>query len=147
MDAKTAGSSATLRWVLFFIMLAAVAAWAARSVLLRGRQMRPADTPAVAFRDIPSGRSAKAVVLLNRVDHGKLSGTMLQRESETMYRRPAEPSPVDAELTSETAVVMGTAQDIAPGAVVQVAGTMDSRHVLQTRQIVILTGYVRVERQ
>jgi hypothetical protein len=147
MHTKTAGRSATLRGVLFFIVLAVVAGWAAWSVVVLGRQMRPADTPAVAFRALPSGQSAKAVVFLSRVDHGKLSGTLLQPESDTVYRRPAEATQVDAEMTPDTAVVMGVPQDIAPGAVVQLAGTLDGRHVLQTRQIVILTRDVRVERQ
>jgi hypothetical protein len=39
---------------------------------------------------------------------------------------------------------MGKLQDIVPGGVVQLAGTMDANHVLHLSQIVILTGYVQV---
>jgi hypothetical protein len=149
MQAQTAYSSATSRWVLFFIALATVAGWAAWSVLARARQMRPAAMPPSAFSAMPAGQSAEAVVFLNGVDHGKLSGTLLQRESDTLYRGPSDQvgSEVEAELTADAAVVMGRPQDIVAGAVVQVAGALDGRHVLHTTRVVILTGYVRVEKE
>jgi hypothetical protein len=42
---------------------------------------------------------------------------------------------------------MGKPQDIAVGAVIQLGGTIDANHVLQTNQVVILTGYVRVSQK
>jgi len=39
---------------------------------------------------------------------------------------------------------MGKAEDIVPGAIVQISGTLDANHALQTNQIVILTGYVHL---
>lgn len=149
MQVKAVGRPAILAWVLFFIVLVVVAGWVAWSVLVRARHMRTADTPAVAISAMPPGQSAKAVVLLNRVDHAKLSGTLLQRESDTVYQRSAgqASSQVDALLTPYTAVVMGRPQDITAGAVVQVAGNLDGSHVLHTKQVVILTGCVRVEEE
>jgi hypothetical protein len=47
-------------------------------------------------------------------------------------------------LSGDTAVAMGGAADIKRGAVVQVAGAMDSAHTLHATQIVILSGYVRI---
>jgi hypothetical protein len=38
-------------------------------------------------------------------------------------------------------------KDIAVGAVVQLAGVLDADRVLQTNQVVILTGYVRLSQK
>ena len=149
MQAQTAHSSATSRWILFFIALATVAGWSAWSVFARARQMRPAAMPPSAFSARPAGQSSKAVVFLNKVDDGKLNGALLQRETDTLYRRPADRvgAEVSAELTPDTAVVMGKPQDIVADAVVQVAGTLDRRHVPHTSQVVILTGYVTLRKR
>ena len=39
---------------------------------------------------------------------------------------------------------MGRPQDIAAGAIVQLAGTLDKNRILRAKQVVILTGYVRL---
>jgi hypothetical protein len=84
-------------------------------------------------------------VRLESVKGNELKGTLLKRQSDTVYLLPSERTPpVIAVLTSDTSVVMGKPQDIAVGAVIQLGGTIDANHVLQTNQVVILTGYVRV---
>jgi hypothetical protein len=75
----------------------------------------------------------------------KLKGTLLERQNDTAYRVPIANGPtLAAILTPETSVVMGGSQDIAAGAIVQLAGALDKDHVLRTKQVVILTGYVRL---
>jgi hypothetical protein len=135
----------SLKWIIFLAVLSAVAAWAVRGILVRPQQMSTADTTASAFASISSGSSAKAVVRLESVKGNELKGTLLKRQSDTVYLLPSERTPpVIAVLTSDTSVVMGKPQDIAVGAVIQLGGTIDANHVLQTNQVVILTGYVRV---
>jgi hypothetical protein len=135
----------SLKWIIFLAVLSAVAAWAVRGILVRAQQMSTADTTASAFASISSGSSAKAVVRLESVKGNELKGTLLKRQSDTVYLLPSERTPpVIAVLTSNTSVVMGKPQDIAVGAVIQLGGTIDANHVLQTNQVVILTGYVRV---
>jgi len=123
--------------------------WITRSVLVRARRMRPADSPTSVLRAMSTGQDIRAVVYVNSVADGKLSGTLLQRENDTVYRQPAADSgsELEAALTTKTVVVMGRPQDIVPGAVVQVAGILDHSHILHTNQIVILTGYLRVEQK
>lgn len=135
----------SLKWIIFLAVLASVAAWAIRGVLVRAQQMSTADTTASAFASISSGSSAKAVVRLESVKGNELKGTVLERQSNTVYLSPSEKTPpVIAVLTSDTSVVMGKPQDIAVGAVVQLGGTIGANHVLHTDQIVILTGHVLV---
>jgi hypothetical protein len=134
-----------LKWIIFLAVLAAVAVWAVRGVLVRAQQMSTADTTDSAFASISPGSSAKAVVRLESVKGNELKGTLLERQSDTVYLLPSERTPpVIAVLTSDTSVVMGKPQEIAAGVVVQLGGTIDANHVLQTNQVVILTGYVRV---
>lgn len=134
-----------LRWICFLVVLALASTWAVRDVLARAAQMRAADTPASSLYTMPAGSHTKLVVSLERVSGAKLEGTPLERLADTVYRRPVTKAPsIVAELTPETSVVMGKPQQIVAGAVVQLAGTVDRNHALQTTQIVILTDYVRV---
>ena len=115
---------------------------------MRAQQMSTADTSASTFESSPPGSSAKAVVRLDSVKGKELKGTLLEKQSYTVYLLPSERTPVViAVLTPNTSVVMGKPQDIAVGAVVQLAGTIYANHVLQTTQVVILTGYVSVSQK
>jgi hypothetical protein len=138
----------SLKWIIFLAVLASVAVWAIRGVLGRAQQMRTADTSALTFASISPGSSAKAVVRLESVSGKELRGTLLEKQGDTVYLWPSENTPtVIAVLTPDTSVVMGKPKDIAAGAVVQLAGVLDADHVLQTNQVVILTGYVRVSQK
>jgi hypothetical protein len=138
----------SLKWIIFLAVLAAVAVWAVHGVLVRAQQMSTAETTVSAFPSISPRSSAKAVVRLESVKGNELKGTLLERQSDTVYLLPSErTSLVIAVLTSDTSVVMGKPRDIAVGAVVQLGGTIDANHVLQTNQVVILTGYVRVSQK
>jgi hypothetical protein len=149
MQAQSAQTSVAFRWFLFFTALTTIAGGATWSILARARQMRTVEMAPSAFSAMPGGQSAKAVVFLIKVDGGKLSGILLQRKTDTVYRKPIDSvgSSISAELTPETAVVMGAPRDIVADAVVQLAGTLDASHVLHTTQVVVLTGYVRVENE
>jgi hypothetical protein len=138
----------SLKWIIFLAVLASVAVWAIRGVLGRAQQMSTADTSASTFASISPGSSAKAVVRLESVSGKELKGTLLEKQGDTVYLLPSESTPtVIAVLTPDTSVVMGKPKDIAVGAVVQLAGVLDADHVLQTNQVVILTGYVRLSQK
>jgi Kef-type K+ transport system membrane component KefB len=146
MDSQQIRISETwLKWIIFLTVLTAVAAWAVRGVLVRAQQMSAADTTASTFASISPGSSAKAVVRIDSVKGKELKAILLEKQSDTVYLLPSERTPaVNAVLTPDTSVVMGKPEQIVVGAVVQLAGTIDANHVLQTDQVVILTGYVRV---
>jgi hypothetical protein len=134
-----------VKWSSFLLLLAVVMVWAIRGVLLLADRMKTADTPASAFYGMTAGTQTKAVVLLDAVAGKELKGRLLKRETDTVYRQ-TNPigSAIDAILAPETSVVMGKPQDIVPGAIVQVSGTLDANHALETNQIVILTGYIHL---
>lgn len=111
--------------------------------LVRAERMKAADTPASVFATTAPGAHAKAVVRLDQVVRKNLKDTILERESDTVYRSPVGKSPTVAALTPETSVVMGEPEGIVAGAIVPLAGTLDNNHVLRTNQVAILTGYVR----
>jgi hypothetical protein len=144
-DRKPPFDSAILKWSIFLLVLAFVTVWAVRCVLERAGRMQTANTSASIFARTAPGSSAKAVIRLDQVVGDRLNGTLLERDSDTAYRVPIRSgTPVVAILTPETSVVMGRPQDIAAGAIVQLAGTLDKDRVLRAKQVVILTGYVRL---
>jgi hypothetical protein len=138
----------SLKWIIFLAVLASLAGWATRGVLVRAKQMSTADTSASTFASMSPGSSAKTVVRLESVKGKELKGILLEKQSDTVYLLPSErTSTVIAVLTADTQVVMGKPEDLTPGVVVQLAGILDADHVLQTKQIVILTGYVHLSQK
>jgi hypothetical protein len=145
-DSKAEGISQTLRWVLFLVLLAVAMGWAVRTALARAAMMKTADTPAERLQASAAGTGAKVVVRVDRIEGQALKATLLERVTDAVYRRPNGGGGVlSAVVGPETPVVMGNVEDIVPGAVVQLAGTLDSHHTLLASQVVIVTGYVRVE--
>ncbi len=144
-DRKPPLDSAVLKWTIFLLVLTIVMVGAVRGVLQRAGRMQTARTSASMFARTPPGSPARTVIRLDQVVGDHLRGTLLERENDTAYRVPIGlESTVAAILTPEASVVMGRPQDIAPGAVVQLAGTLDKDRVLHAKQVVILTGYVHV---
>ena len=80
---------AALMWLLFVAVIVTVTAWAVRGVLVRAARMNTVDTSASIFAATPLGSKTKAVVRLDRVDGKKLSGTLLEKQSETVYLVPS----------------------------------------------------------
>jgi len=134
-----------LKWSISLLFLAVVVVWGVGGVLERAWRMQTANTSAFAFATMTPGTQTKAVVQLDQVAGEKLKGILLERESDTLYRVAiGNGSTVAAILTAETSVVMGRPQDIAAGAIVQLAGALDQHRVLRAKQVVILTDYVRL---
>jgi hypothetical protein len=137
--------SPIVKWSLFSFLLVLTLAWSGRDVLSRAGKMKAADTSASAFFAMRAGSRTKAVVLLDTVTGRELKGKLLERETDTVYRKTsASASAIDAVLTPETSVVMGKAENIVSGAIVQISGIVDANHSLQANEIVILTGYVHL---
>ena len=134
-----------LRWIIFLTLLASVAISAIRGVLVRAKQMSTADTSASTFASISPGSPAKVVVRLESVKGKDLKGLLLEKQSDTVYLVPSDRKPtVTAVLSDDTSVVMGKPDEVTTAAIVQLGGIVDADHVLQTNQVVILTGYVHL---
>lgn len=74
---------------------------------------------------------------------GKITGKLLQKKTEEIYMRTA--AAVTVQSNRQTKIVMGKPADVHAGAVVHVTGTVQKDHVIAADQIVILTGYVKVQ--
>jgi hypothetical protein len=142
---KIPSYSPVLKWAGFLFLLALVMVWAVRGVLARAGRMKAANTSASVLTAIKPGTPTRIVARLDHVVGENLKGTLLEPESETVYRVPiGNGFAVAAIMTAETSVVMGKPEDIAKGAIVQLAGTLDKNRVLRAKQVVILTGYIRL---
>lgn len=137
----------TGRWILTFAVLASLSLAAA---IMVGRQsMRMSSAMAAsadqsAFAQLAPGSKTQAVVEITSLDaKGSAEGKLLDRESEELYKRTTVP--VGINFSDATPVVMGKLGDLQAGAVVHVKGTISDDHRITAEQIVILTGYVKVQ--
>ena len=134
------------RWILWtLVILIGIASVGAIGfdIYRRAGGMRAATATAASVLATQPGASVKAVVRLEgAAERNTYSAELLESSDGTEYR--ITPSHVRIALSGDTAVVMGGAADIKPGAVVQVAGSMDGAHTVHASQIVILSGFVHL---
>jgi len=96
------------------------------------------------FASTKPGTSVKLVLEVTTVDAaGEIQGKLLNPQDDTHYTRT--PTAVRIARDAGTAIVMGKASDVHPGAVIHVTGKFNADHRVQASQIVILTGYVHVK--
>src|SRR5215469_15177329 len=105
--------------------------------------MRTQAASSAEFEALRSEADAKVVIEITEAPQGRVRGKLLERQDETHYTRTGKE--VEATWDKKTAIVMGKADDIKPGAVVHVTGKLAADHGVEARQIVILTGYVQVK--
>jgi hypothetical protein len=92
----------------------------------------------------PAGSQAKFVLEIREASaDGKIIGNLLENKTEEIYARTT--TPVTVQSHEQTKIAMGKAADIHAGAVVHVTGTVQKDHSVEAGQIVILTGYVKVQ--
>jgi len=135
------------RWMLVFTVLAALSLAAALTVGRRSMRMSSAMAASAhptAFAELAPGSKTQAVVEITAVDaNGNAEGKLLDRESEDLYQRTR--TSVGIKFSDATPVVMGKLGDVHAGAVVHVKGTIGNDHRITAEQIVVLTGYVKVQ--
>lgn len=110
----------------------------------RSAAMTLTNTSATAYAGAVSGAPAELVIEALRVGaDGQLTGRLLEKHG-SGYRRTAVS--VAARMTAASVVVMGAAADIKPRAVLELSGRFDDDHRVRVARVVVLTGYVTVER-
>jgi hypothetical protein len=123
------------------IGLVLLAAW--RSMRMSG-DMSAAASASQDLEQAKPGTISKAVVEIGEVSSdGTIVGRILKPKSEEMYSRTT--ALVRVRSDSQTKIVMGKSSDAHAGAVIYITGRVQSDHSLEAQQIVILTGYVKVE--
>lgn len=132
-------------WVVLLTALALLAGLAMWRTADRAMKMKSATSAGPdQFAALKPGETTKVVLEVTySTSATNLQGKLLEKKTETVYRRTAEV--VEVAFDAKTPVVMGRAADLRPGAVIHVSGTVNASHVLEATQIVILTGYVQVD--
>jgi hypothetical protein len=131
-------------WIFVLMALAVLAFLAMRRDVGRAMKMRAESMAPGSVQKWKPGQQAKIVLELTAVHEGaRAQGRLLEKQTETQYRQT--PTLVRVAYDSATSVVMGKAADIRVGAAVRVTGTVQSDQTLKASQIVVLTGYVKVD--
>jgi hypothetical protein len=144
-DAKIAGRRARTVW---FVLIALIALLFTFVVWKSGSMAKTMSAAAASdeqdFSRNAVGSSAKFVLeIAESGSEGKLTGKLLQKKTEEIYMRTA--TAVTVRSNSQTKIVMGKPADVHAGAVVHVTGIVQKDQVIAADQIVILTGYVKVQ--
>jgi hypothetical protein len=130
-------------WWGLLAALAIVVGLAGWRVTGRMMSMDASAAGASQYEQYKPGDTAKVVIEVTEAAAGSLTGKILERENETVYKRTGKLG--RATFSASTKVLMGKPADIKPEAVLHITGTVGSDHILTARQVVVLTGYVRVE--
>lgn len=137
------GRSIQLALLLATTFIAAMA-WAGWDTMRRAGGMTHRGVSGTAFAEVNPSAAARLVIeVLSVGDNGQFTGRVLQ-EHGGRYR--LTPVAVEAQLSVDSAVMMGGAADIKPRAVLQLSGRFDDSHRVHVARAVVLTGYVTVER-
>jgi putative AlgH/UPF0301 family transcriptional regulator len=144
-DAKIAGRRARVVW---FVLIALVALLFTFVVWKSGSMAKTMSAAAASdeqdFSRSAVGSSAKFVLeIADASSEGKITGKLLQKKTEEIYTRTA--TAVTVQSNRQTKIVMGKPADVHAGAVVHITGTLQKDQVIAADQIVVLTGYVKVQ--
>jgi hypothetical protein len=123
----------------------AVALFALWNVSRRMVQMQTAAAASTGQHlvEAKAGTEVKVVLQLMSVGDGSAEGVVLEKQSESAYRKTSQTLRV--RYPQDVSVVMGSTRDIRKDAVMHVTGTMGDDKLLYVSRIVILTSYVSVQ--
>jgi hypothetical protein len=143
MAADSSSSPRTLQiWVVVLIALVLLSFLAMRRSVGKAAQMKAEAAGGSTVAQLKVGDETKVVIEVTGVS-ANLEGNLLEKQTETVYRRSG--STIKIAFNAATPVVMGKASDVHTGAVVHVTAKMADDRRLQASQIVVLTGYVKVQ--
>jgi hypothetical protein len=140
---KSSAFRQRLIWTLALLACCATLARIGVDVYRRAGGMRAAASSAAATLAAAPGARITAVVRLDTAagPNNYIAEVLESRDGADYH---STHTLIRIALARDTAVIMGGAADVRPGAVVQVSGTADELHTLHAQRIVILSGYVRV---
>ena len=108
-----------------------------------GSMAAAASSDEQQFAQAAAGEKTKIVIEIASSANGTIKGKVLQKKSETVYTRTNSEALVH--WGAQAKIVMGKEDDVHAGAIVHVTGAAGKDHSIAAEQIVILTGYVKVE--
>lgn len=99
-------------------------------------------TPQQLAASLP-GQNVQIEVRIQKSNRAAVSGELLLRESDTLSK--ATGKTVELYLPDGTPVIMGSANQIVPGAVLFVYGVVTKPNHVDVKKVVVVTQYVKVE--
>jgi hypothetical protein len=137
-------SRTTRIWIVLLVALAVLSFLAMRRSMGRAIGMKAETTASSSLSQLKPGDEAKVVLELTHVTQAaSLEGNVLEKQTETVYRRTG--TTIKIAFDASTPVVMGKTSDVHKGAVVHLTAKMTNDHALHAEQVVVLTGYVKVQ--
>lgn len=130
-------------WAILLAILAASSAvfvWRGAEKAIR---MQSGVTGESRLSSLRPQQTASMVVEVAEAPQGELRGHLLEKQDDTHCTRARDE--VAIRWNPSTAILMGQAADVRPGAIIHVTGTVTKDRRVEARQIVILTGYVQVK--
>jgi hypothetical protein len=113
------------------------------NIVHRADAMQPAGTGTAQFAALKPGDAVKAIVRVDQVAAGStFAATLLSQKTESGYS--ATDTTLHAKWDAQTQFVMGLANDLKVGAVVEIVGSLSADRVTIARKLVILSQYVHV---
>jgi hypothetical protein len=107
-------------------------------------QMKPPTTmTAQQFARATVGQSVEIAVRVQSRDRTTLHAEFLEQRSDATYR--ATGKYVDLYFPDGTPIVMGTAGDVAAGAVLFVSGVAAKQNAADVKRVTVITNYVHVQ--
>jgi hypothetical protein len=132
-------------WTTAILACAAAIGAVGADISRRAAGMKPGTMASAMVLAATPGTTAKAVVRLERPDgQNSYAAELLESSDGAVWRDTTKRLRII--LAGNTAVAMGGASDVRPGAIVEASGAMDTKHALHAARVVILTGYVHVAR-
>lgn len=95
------------------------------------------------FAATHAGQNAQVEVRVQQVDRTAITAELLQHETDTLSKNTGKT--VTLFLPDGTPVIMGSASDIVPGALLFVSGVVTAPNRVDVKRVVILTKYLKVQ--
>jgi hypothetical protein len=128
--------------VAMVVLLFAFVIWKSGSMAKQMSTMAASNEQEIAQSAV--GAQTKFVLEVGATSaEGRMTGNLLEKKAEEIYARTT--TPVTVQWNAQTKIVMAKMADVHAGAVVHVTGTVQKDHSIDAEQIVILTGYVKVQ--
>ena len=142
--ARTRSRGLSMLWVLVAIATLSIGALGLFRFTSLYRSMTVTAAPSSQLDSAAPGSTIKlAIEIANIPSPDSFRGKLLRKKTEEIYVRTN--AQVSVHSNDQTKMVMGKASDVHAGAVVHVTGRARNDHSVDANQIVILTGYVKIE--
>jgi hypothetical protein len=141
-QATTRGRVGWFVLIAVMVLLAIFAVWKSAS-MSKSMSAAAASDEKQVLQSTPGTKTKFVVEIGEPSAEGTIRGKLLEKKTEEIYARTA--TAVTVQFNAQTNIVMGKKSDIHPGAVVHITGVIKDDRSVQAEQIVILTGYVKIQ--